>query len=135
MLVNSTVPAVNSTTSCTINTDTGFTYALNIANGGVFNNAFPTFSFTNPTTNISTGVIADPTAAGVETNATGSVFVVNTSEGKTNLVFQTVSGGISPPPTSGTTGTTGKGLGVNNSTGLNVPTNTLAKRLTWVERR
>jgi type IV pilus assembly protein PilY1 len=137
MLVNSTIPAVNSTTSCTINTDTGFTYALNIANGGVFNNAFPTFSFTNPTTNISTGVIGDPTAAGVETNATGSVFVVNTSEGKTNIVFQTVSGTVSgggSGATSGTTGT-GTGLGVNNSTGLNVPSNTLAKRLTWVERR
>ena len=134
MLVNSTVPAVNSTTSCTINTDTGFTYALNIANGGVFNNAFPTFSFTNPTTNISTGVIADPTAAGVETNATGSVFVVNTSEGKTNLVFQTVSGTVSGG-SSGSSGATGTGIGINNSTGLNVPSNTLAKRLTWVERR
>jgi type IV pilus assembly protein PilY1 len=120
-LVNSTTPAVNAATSCTINTDTGFTYALNIASGGIFNNAFPTFAFTNPTTNIST-VVADPTAAGVETNATGSVFVVNTVEGKTNLVFQTVAGTV--------TGVTG-----GNSTGLNVPTNVVAKRLTWVERR
>jgi type IV pilus assembly protein PilY1 len=125
LLVNSTIPAVNSTTSCTINTDTGFTYGLNIANGGVFNNAFPTFSFTNPTTNISTGVIADPTAAGVETNATGSVFVVNTAEGKTNLVFQTVTGTVSG----------GNGTGSNNSTVFSNPSNTLAKRLTWVERR
>jgi len=131
MLVNSSIPAVNAATSCTINTDTGFTYALNIANGGVFNNAFPTFSFTNPATNISTGVIGDTTAAGVETNATGSVFVVNTSEGKSNIVFQTVSGTVS----GGTSGTTGTGLGTGNSTVLNVPTNTLAKRLTWVERR
>jgi type IV pilus assembly protein PilY1 len=132
MLVNSSIPAVNAATSCTINTDTGFTYALNIANGGVFNNAFPTFSFTNPANNISTGTIADPTAAGVETNATGSVFVVNTPT-SSNIVFQTVSGTVSGG-TTGTTGT-GTGIGTGNSTVLNVPTNTLAKRLTWVERR
>ena len=125
MLVNSSIPAVNAATSCTINTDTGFTYALNIANGGVFNDAFPTFTFTNPVTNISTGVIADPTAAGVETNATGSVFVVNTSEGKSNIVFQTVSGTVS----------NGSGSGIGNSTRLNVPSNVASKRLTWVERR
>jgi type IV pilus assembly protein PilY1 len=125
MLVNSSIPAVNAATSCTINTDTGFTYALNIANGGVFNNAFPTFSFTNPATNISTGVIGDPTAAGVETNATGSVFVVNTAQ-SSNIVFQTVSGTVSGGSS---------GIGTGNSTVLNVPSNTLAKRLTWVERR
>jgi len=134
MLVNSSIPAVNLATSCTINTDTGFTYALNIANGGVFNNAFPTFTFTNPTSNIST-VVGDPTAAGVETNATGSVFVVNTPQ-SSNIVFQTVTGTVSggSGATSGTTGT-GTGIGVSNSTVLNVPSNTLAKRLTWVERR
>jgi type IV pilus assembly protein PilY1 len=115
MLVNSTIPAVNTATSCTISTDTGFTYALNVANGGVFNNAFPTFTFTNPTTNIST-VVSNPTAAGVETNATGSVYVVNTVEGKANIVFQTV-------------------LGTPGSQQVIIPSNTLAKRLTWVERR
>jgi type IV pilus assembly protein PilY1 len=115
MLVNSTIPAVNAATSCTINTDTGFTYALNVANGGVFNNAFPTFTFTNPTTNIST-VVSNPTAAGVETNATGSVYVVNTVEGKANIVYQTVSG-------------------TPGSQQVVFPSNTLAKRLTWVERR
>jgi hypothetical protein len=45
-------------------------------------------------------------------------------------VSGTVSGG-----SSGSSGATGTGIGINNSTGLNVPSNTLAKRLTWVERR
>jgi type IV pilus assembly protein PilY1 len=116
ILVNSTVPANNVLTSCTINTDTGYTYALSVANGGVFNNAFPTYTFTNPVTGISTGVIADPTAAGVQTNATGSVYVVSTSEGKTNVVYQTVSG-------------------TPGAQQVNIPSNTKAKRLTWVERR
>ena len=115
LLVNSTIPAVNAATSCTINTDTGFTYALNVANGGVFNNAFPTFAFTNPTTNIST-VVSNPTAAGAETNATGSVYPVNTVEGKTNIVFQTVQG-------------------TPGAQRVNIQASAMAKRLTWVERR
>ncbi len=78
ILVNSIIPAVNAATSCTINADTGYSYALSIVNGGMFNNAFPTYSYTNPTTNITT-LVSDATAAGVETNATGSVYVVSTT--------------------------------------------------------
>jgi type IV pilus assembly protein PilY1 len=115
ILVNSTIPAVNTATSCTINADTGYSYALSITNGGVFNNAFPTFTYTNPTTNITT-LVSDATAAGVETNATGSVYVVNTTEGKSNIVYQTVSG-------------------TPGAQQVNIPTNVKAKRLTWVERR
>jgi type IV pilus assembly protein PilY1 len=132
ILVNSTIPAVNAATSCTINTDTGFTYALNIANGGVFNDAFPNFTFTNPTTNIST-VVSDPTAAGIETNATGSVYVVNTVEGMTNIVFQTVTPGTASGGTgSGTTGTNGT---IGGSDVIHLPSTVTAKRLTWVELR
>ncbi|MGB6306141.1 MAG: PilC/PilY family type IV pilus protein [Steroidobacteraceae bacterium] len=136
ILVNSTIPAVNTATSCTINTDTGFTYGLNITNGGVFNNTFPTYSYTNPTTNITTQV-SDPTAAGVQYNATGSVDVVTTSEGKTNIVFQTVAGG-GGGASSGTC--TGAGCTCTGATCVktgqyNVPSNTKASRLTWVERR
>ncbi len=115
ILVNSTIPAVNAATSCTIVSDTGYTYALSVANGGVFNNAFPTYAFANPVTGIST-VVSDATAAGVQTNATGSVYVVGTPEGKTNVVYQTVSG-------------------TPGAQQVNIPSNTKAKRLTWVERR
>ena len=115
MLVNSTIPAVNATTSCTIITDTGYAYALSIANGGVFTNAFPTYTYTNPVTGIST-VVSDAIAAGVQTNATGSVYVVSTAEGKTNVVYQTVSG-------------------TPGGQQVNIPANTKAKRLTWIELR
>jgi type IV pilus assembly protein PilY1 len=115
ILVNSTIPAVNTATSCTINADTGFSYALSVTNGGIFNNAFPTFTFTNPTTNI-TSLVSDPTAAAVQTNATGSVYVVNTTQGISNIVYQTVSG-------------------TPGAQQVNIPSNVKAKRLTWVERR
>ena len=42
--VNSTVPANNVVTTCTSNLDKGFTYALAVANGGVFTNTFPTYT-------------------------------------------------------------------------------------------
>jgi type IV pilus assembly protein PilY1 len=114
ILVDTTVPANNLATSCTANLDAGFTYALNVTNGGIFNNAFPTYA---PTTgNYANTQANDPLAAGVQTNATGSVYVVQTVEGKANIIYQTVSGSPS-------------------SQQINIPANTKSKRLTWVEKR
>jgi type IV pilus assembly protein PilY1 len=108
-VVNTTVPANNVATSCTSNSDTGYTYALAVANGGVFTNTFPTF-----TTN---GVIViDPIEAGVQTNAAGSVYVVTTAEGTSNVVYQTISG-------------------TPGAQRINIPSNIKAKRLTWIEQR
>jgi type IV pilus assembly protein PilY1 len=116
ILVDSTVPANNTPTSCASNLDAGFTYALNVTNGGVFNNAFPTF-ITNPAPGNRTGTLAnDALAAGVQTNATGSVYVVNTPQSKANIIYQTVTG-------------------TPSSQQVNIPPNTKSKRLTWVERR
>ena len=116
-IVNSTIPANNLATSCSSNLDTGYTYVLNIANGGVFTNSvngtaqgvFPTYS-KNGT------IITDSIEAGVLTNATGSVAIVATPQGITNFVYQTVPG-------------------VPGSQTVSIPSNTKAKRLTWVERR
>jgi type IV pilus assembly protein PilY1 len=114
ILVDSTVPANNLATSCTASLDSGFTYALNVTNGGIFNNAFPTYA---PTTgNFANTLANDPLAAGVQTNATGSVYVVQTAEGKANIIYQTVTGSPS-------------------SQQINIPANTKSKRLTWVEKR
>jgi type IV pilus assembly protein PilY1 len=114
ILVDSTVPANNVPTSCNAALDAGFTYALNVTNGGIFNNAFPTYA---PTTGNYIGTKAnDPLAAGVETDATGSVYVVNTPQNKANVIYQTVTG--SP-----------------GSQQVNIPPNTKSKRLTWIERR
>jgi type IV pilus assembly protein PilY1 len=107
LLVDSTVPSPASytPTSCSAVADTGFTYAISVANGGIFPSAFPSY-----------GTTVDPIAAGVQTNATGSVYVVKTGEGTTNLIYQTVSGTPSAQQ-------------------VNIPPNTKSKRLTWVERR
>ena len=110
ILVDSTVPADNVPTSCSSNLDSGFTYVLSVANGGIFTNAFPTFINNQGT------VANDPLAAGVETNATGSVYVVTTAQNTSNIIYQTVTGSPS-------------------SQEVNIPPNTKSKRLTWVERR
>jgi type IV pilus assembly protein PilY1 len=118
ILVDTTVPSPSNytPTSCSSTPDAGFTYALNVTNGGVFNNAFPTF-VTNPAPGNRTGVqVNDPIAAGVQTNATGSVYVVVTKEGTSNVIYQTVTG--SP-----------------GSQQINIPPNAKSKRLTWVEKR
>ena len=72
-MVNSTVPANNALASCTNNQDSGYTYALAVANGGVFTNTFPTFTRNGV-------LITDSIASHVETNATGSVYIVTTAE-------------------------------------------------------
>ena len=75
-VVNSTVPAANDPASCTVATDKGFTYAVNLLSGGAFNNFFPT--------------MLDPIAIGIKLDATGSSFPVTTASGLTSLVYQTV---------------------------------------------
>jgi type IV pilus assembly protein PilY1 len=108
-VVNSIIPANNVATSCTSSLDTGFTYALAVANGGVFTNTFPTFTMNGT-------LISDPIEAGVATNAAGSVYVVSTVEGTTNVVYQTISG-------------------TPGAQKVNIPNNIKAKRLTWIEQR
>jgi type IV pilus assembly protein PilY1 len=102
-IVNSVIPANNVATSCTSNLDTGFSYDLNIANGGVFTSVFPAYA-------------TDSSAAGLLTDGTGSNGIVTTSEGTTSLVAQ-------------------KNDGTHVVTPINQPSNTKAKRLTWIERR
>jgi len=109
ILVDSLVPASNVPTSCSTNLDAGFTYAISVANGGIFANAFPTYTRNGV-------LVSDSAAAGVRTDATGSVYTVKTVEGTSNIIYQTITGG-------------GAGQKVN------IPANTKSKRLTWIERR
>jgi len=109
-IVDSAIPAGAVVTSCSIPSDTGYTYAISVANGGVFNSVFPNYKDKNGNT------VVDPNEAGVQTNATGSPFVVTTTQGTTNFVYQTVSG-------------------TPGAQQANIPANTSAKRLTWIERR
>jgi type IV pilus assembly protein PilY1 len=108
-LVNTIIPANNVPSSCDSRSDTGYTYALSVANGGIFTNIFPTFS-------VNGTLITDAIEAGVKLNAAGSVYVVNTAEGRANIVFQNMD---------------------NHPGGLPIqpPKNIKAKRLTWIEQR
>jgi type IV pilus assembly protein PilY1 len=108
--INSTVPANNLATSCTSNSDTGYSYALAVINGGVFTNTFPSYSTPTGTT------IVDSMEAGVQTNATGSVYNVTTTEGTSYMVYQTIPG-------------------VPGTQKVSIPSNTKSKRLTWIEQR
>jgi type IV pilus assembly protein PilY1 len=110
-VVNSTVPADNIPTSCTVNTDTGFTYAVSMMNGAALNNFFPQYHDAAFPAGSTVGGIA-----GIETDATGTSFPVTTATGATWLVYQTV-------------------LNAHQTTQVNLPTNTKAKRLTWIELR
>jgi type IV pilus assembly protein PilY1 len=80
LIVDSTVPANNIPTSCTTNSDTGFTYVLAVGTGGRFTSAFAHRQD------------AQVSTVGVKTDATGSPYVVTTAEQTTNLIFQTVTG-------------------------------------------
>jgi type IV pilus assembly protein PilY1 len=74
--VNSIVPANNQVTSCTINTDTGFTYAISVLSGTAPPHFFVGFH--------------DAAAAGTQTGAVGMSFPVTSSTGSLWLVSQTV---------------------------------------------
>jgi type IV pilus assembly protein PilY1 len=127
LTVNSIVPAANVPTSCNILSDTGFTYVLSAMTGGAFNEVFlPPGEAANPGVNTNQAYL-DPHAIAMQTNATGSSFVTQNASGTSYLVYETnqVEGG--------------SGSGGNNiqggTLGLNLPPNTIGRRLSWTERR
>ena len=91
--VNSIVPANNQVNSCTINTDTGFTYAISVLTGTAVPNFFVSFH--------------DTAAAGMQTNAVGTSFPVTSATGALWLVSQTVTN--QPLLTQANPGANGKG--------------------------
>jgi len=123
IFVDTIVPAQNIPTSCSSNLDAGYTYTLNVTNGCVFNNVYSLYA---PTTgNFANTLANDTKAAAIETNASGSVVPLSTSQGIINIVFQEQGGG-----------TLGSGNGGSFGTlQPNLPANTKSKRLTWVEKR
>jgi type IV pilus assembly protein PilY1 len=77
-IINSTLPANNIPTSCSVLQDAGYTYVVSAVTGSTFSKAFPTYT--------------DLSLAGVATSATGTPYVVSTAENTINIVYQTVSG-------------------------------------------
>jgi type IV pilus assembly protein PilY1 len=125
--VNSIVPAVNSPTSCTNQSDTGFTYVISALTGTAFNQVFlPPSQQGNSAVNHNPAY-TDTTAIAMQTNATGSSFVTGNSTGTNYLVYET------------NQVETGNGANGNNiqggTLGLNLPPNTTGHRLSWIELR
>jgi type IV pilus assembly protein PilY1 len=122
--VNSVVPAQNSPTSCSNNTDIGYTYVLNAINGNAFFQVFlPPAQVNNPLVN-STTAYTDTKAIAMQTNATGSSFVTTNATGVSYLIYET-----------NTAETVNGNILQGGSLGLNLPPNTTGRRLSWIELR
>ena len=124
LIVNTTIPAVNSPSSCTVAHDTGDTIAISLVTGGALGSNVTGSYFLGST---------DPNMAGSLTNGTGTPFPAQAG-GKTFILTQSLG------DTAGTSGGTSGGGGGLQCSGKfcsgAVQTATLtSKRLTWVERR
>ena len=127
LIVNTTIPAVNSPSSCSINHDTGNTIAISLLSGGSLGSSTGGSFFKNTT---------DTQSAGSQSNGTGTPFIAQAG-GNTYILTQTLGGGaFQVPPGSGpapgpVSCTTGSKLCSGS-----IKSATLAsKRLTWIERR
>ena len=124
LTVNSIVPAANTPSSCTILSDTGFTYVLSAMTGAPFDEVFlPPSEAQNPNVNTNQAY-TDQNAIGMLTNATGSSFITQNASGTQFLIYET---------------NQVQGNGNNNlqggTLGLNLPPNTTGRRVSWVQKR
>lgn len=127
LTINTVVPAPNNPTSCSAPSDTGFTYVINAMTGGAFNQVFlPPSEAANSAVNTNPKY-TDSVAIGIQTNATGTSFITTNVAGTRFLVSET------------NQVETGSGVSSNNiagiAVGLNLPTNNVGRRLSWIQRR
>jgi type IV pilus assembly protein PilY1 len=122
IIVNSTIPANNQPLDCNSpTTDQGVTYVVALVSGGTFasGGASPgsgTTSFNSAFVNY-----RDTPTAGIQTNETGALTVVNTREGSTYLIGQDIS-----IPTAGNAPGGAQQIALSDTT---------VNRLTWVQLR
>lgn len=134
-IVNTTIPPASTATSCQSILATGWTMAINPANGGGFTSSV----FADVNGNFVT--TAGQTVSGVQLNGTGTPSIVSyVYNGVTEqfLITQTTTAGI----TSGTATSTPAGYTAPTTipptpqiTKVNLPASTKASRLTWIEKR
>ncbi len=133
LTVNTIVPAVNLPTSCSNNSDIGFTYVVQAMTGGAFASVFlppAEQAALNASGNtVFSAPYQDPTAVAMQTNATGSSFVTTNTTGTQYLVYETnqVEGTVN--------GSTSSNVLQGGTLGLNLPPNTIGKRIAWIELR
>jgi len=114
-IVNTTVPAANSPTTCTVTTPTGWTMAVSPENGGQFASSF----FPGPD-----GTFNTLNVSGVAWNGTGTPTIVIISDPPPDQ--PAAAGTYLASQTTGGTGDVSK---------VNPPAGTKGGRLTWIERR
>jgi type IV pilus assembly protein PilY1 len=121
LIVNTTIPAVNSPSSCSVAHDTGNTIAISLITGGALG------LFKNTT---------DTNAAGSLTNGTGTPFIAQAG-GNTFILTQSL-GDASYTVASGAAPAAGPltcTAGANLCTGSIQSAAQASKRLTWIQRR
>jgi type IV pilus assembly protein PilY1 len=119
LFVNTTIPGQNAFSSCSNTTDTGYTMAISLANGGAVPGLFPNYN----------------DAVGFQTDGSGTPIFVNAG-GKDYFLTQTTDGngtgsssappGVCQPPLVWSNGT------CSAQTNLPGPT---GRRLTWIQKR
>jgi type IV pilus assembly protein PilY1 len=118
LAVNSTIPANNAILSCASTTDTGVTYLLSPISGGTFTSASSPGTYSSGFVNNNNNA----NMVGLTTNETGALTVVNTHEGTTWLVGQSIT-----PPIAGQPPV--------QPVQINMPPNVTVTRKTWVQLR
>jgi type IV pilus assembly protein PilY1 len=127
LIVNTTIPATNSPTLCTVSHETGYTIAISLLNGGSLSTPKQSFF-------LNTG---DYATAGSQTNGTGTPFVAQAG-GNTFILTQSLGDASFSYPAGGTPPT---GAPISCVTGTKIcggriqQATLTSKRLTWIERR
>jgi hypothetical protein len=124
LIVNSTIPAANSPSSCAVAHETGNTIAISLLNGGALGNSTGGF-FKNTT---------DTNAAGSLTNGTGTPFIAQAG-GNTFILTQSLGDTSVTVGAAPSTGPFNCVAGSKFCSGNIQQAAVTTKRLTWIERR
>ena len=121
-VVNSTIPANNQPLDCNSpTTDQGVTYVVALVSGGTFASGGASPGSGTTTFNSAFVNYRDTPTAGIQTNETGALTVVNTREGTTYLIGQDIS-----IPTAGNAPGGAQQIALSDTT---------VNRLTWIQLR
>jgi type IV pilus assembly protein PilY1 len=122
LIVNSTIPANNQPLNCNSpTTDQGVTYVVALVSGGTFASGGASPGTGTTTFNSAFVNYRDTNTAGIQTNETGALTVVNTREGSTYLIGQDIS-----IPTAGNAPGGAQQIALSDTT---------VNRLTWIQLR
>jgi type IV pilus assembly protein PilY1 len=138
LIVNTTIPAVNSPTSCQVLHDTGDTIAISLVTGGSLGSSTTGSFFRNSTNTADAGSLTNGTGTPFVAQAAGITFLITQSLGDAGVAPGSGAGTVTIPPSGAITGPYTFGCSTGNpatcGTGVNLK-GLSSKRLTWIERR